>query len=898
MPFEPFFEIESTKPKRNRLEDLRYNNPGEPDCHNCGLDKLGCKRPRIPVTGKGRKKVLFVLEAPGDTEDKLGKNVVGDTGTFLANTLKPEKIILHEDCWTINSVNCRPPKNRKPSDHEMLCCRPFLLKTIEELKPKHIWLFGGAAVSTYLGDRFKKKAIGRWVGITFPDPENGAWVTSLYHPSYLLRNPKDEHLKATNKRYIKKAAQTLGWKPFEFVNYEEQVVILTQFKKVMFHLKRIFRSKPEITIDYEATGLKPYKLGHKIYCVSIDDGERSYVFPLQRPGHWSQKEYEEIWNLYLDILEDPEIPKTAHSRNMEDSWSTQILGAKKVRGWDWCTMHTAHLIDTRKNYCGLKFQSFIHFGVKGYEDEIKPFLTTDKGAEFNNIQNAPPEKLHLYCGLDTVLTRELKKVQQQYLINCPDLKAARRFTMEGLEGLMEVQNRGIPGDKQYFEAENQRLTKRINRLERLIYQNEEVELFKKKTGRSFNYRSTKDLQVLFFDVLNLKPIKYTNEKETNTAVDKEVLMKMDSKVASNITLCKKFLKIRDTYLAQFFREITEKERIHPVQNLHIAGTHRSSQNSPNFQNIPVRDEDAKRSCRSGIKASKETRLVEKDYGSQEVRIIGCYSEDPVLIKYIEDSSTDMHRDEAASIFILPKNRVHKMIRFYAKNCWVFPQFYRSWYKSCSKDLWKNVVMPDLETADGESIQEHLKSKGIYTEQSFEKHCKKVEGVFWDKYKGVKRWQNKVLKAYLQKGYVETFFGHRRTGFLTPNEVVNTPIQGTAFHCLLWSLKEAVKRIPDMGFRSRINNQIHDSMKSEVYPDEQTEYIEMVRSIAEDEIREKHKWLIVPLLLEIEMTPIGGSWYQKEEVFLADEKFGSGLWHGMWVSLDKEKNVKHVYNEEY
>lgn len=893
MALKGFFTIESTKPKRNNLENLRYNQPGEPDCANCGLNKQGCKRPFIQPTGKGRRGILGIAEAPGATEDTMGQNLVGDAGTFLYNTLKPLGIDLYEDLLTINSVNCRPPGNRKPTDHEMMCCRPFLLKTIEEFKPKHIWLFGGSAVSTYLRDRFKNKSIGRWVDIPFPDPENGAWVTAQYHPSFVMRG-KNDNLRAVNQKYLRKAVNRSLWAPYDFPDLQSQVTILSEYKRVVFHLNRILRTKPEITIDYETTGRKPYKIGHKIYCVSIDDGERSYVFPLQRPGYWKEEELREILRLYTAILEDPEILKTAQGRNYEDTWSTTIIGAK-VKGWDWCTMGTAHLIDSRPKYSGLKFQGFIHFGIKGYEDEIKPFLESDKNEEFNSIQNAPAEKLHLYCGTDTVITRELKKVQKKYLADNPDLERARKFLMEGLWALSKVQNEGILADKSYFEDQNLRLTKRIDRLELKIYQSDEAERFRRFTGKNFNYKSNKDLQILFFKVLGLTPVKFTNEEENNESVDAEVINGIDSPIARDILQCKKFIKIRDTYLAQFFREITEEGRIHPIQNLHIATTHRSSQDHPNGQNIPVRDEESKRICRSGIVASlkgetEKIRIVEKDYGSQEVRIIACYSEDPVLISYINDPTTDMHRDEASGLFILPKDRVSKMIRFYSKNCWVFPEFYKSYYVNCAKDLWKNVIEPNLKTSDGEPIQEHLKSKGIYTKGSFEEHCKKVEGYFWDKYKGVKKWQDQVIKKYQTLGYVESFFGHRRTGYLSPNDIVNSPIQGTAFHCLLWTLKEAMKRIPEHGFKSRINNQIHDSLNSRVYVEEQTPYIQMIQQIAEVEIRKEFSWLIVPLILEIEMTPIGGSWYQKEEVTLNDK--------GQWCSYNKDKTVKHVYDENY
>jgi len=894
MALKGFFQIESTEPRRNankELLDKRYNHPGDPDCSSCGLDKKGCKRPRIPVTGNGRRNILGIAEAPGATEDTLGKNLVGEAGQFLEKSLKPLGIDLHRDLYLINSVNCRPPENRKPTDHECLCCRPLLLKTIEEIKPDHIWLFGGTSVSTYIRDRFKNTTISRWVNLPFPDPENGAWVTAQYHPSFVMRG-KNDNLRAINQIYLKKAVGRLSWNPYEFPDFDSQVTILLEFKKIIFHLKRILRTKPSITIDYESTGVKPYKIGHKIYCVSIDDGDQSYVIPLQRPGYWKEEEWSEIHRLYVEILEDPKILKTAQGRNFEDSWSSVVLGAD-VKGWDWCTMTASHLIDSREKFTGLKFQAFLRFGITGYEEEIAPYLKSDKGEEFNNIHNAPPEKLHHYCGLDTVNTRELKKWQKSFFDRHPKLEAARQFTMDGLEALMSVQNEGIVADRAYYDEQNAFLGDEIEKLTLQIYQSKEAEKFKKRTGKSFNYKSSQDLQILFFDILGYTPKKFTNKDETNASVDAEVVSSINSPIAKKILRVKKLYKVKNTYLAQFFREITEEGKIHPVQNLHIATTHRGSQDHPNFQNIPVRDEESKKVCRSGIVASLDpeepVRLGEKDYGSQEVRIIACYSEDPVLIDYINDPTTNMHRDEAAALFILPEERVSKDIRFYAKNCWVFPQFYKSWYGSCAKDLQKNVIIPNLKTADGEKIQDHLKSKGIYTEQSFENHCKRMESAFWDKYKGVKKWQDKTIKKYLEQGYVGTFFGHRRTGFLSPNEIVNSPIQGTAFHCLLWTLKKVKDRIKDLGFRSRPNNQIHDSIKSKIYVEEQNEYIQMVKTIAEDEIREQNGWLIVPLLLEIELCPIGGNWYQKEEVFFEG---------GTWVSKNKDGSIKNVYDENF
>jgi hypothetical protein len=52
--------------------------------------------------------------------------------------------------------------------------------------------------------------------------------------------------------------------------------------------------------------------------------------------------------------------------------------------------------------------------------------------------------------------------------------------------------------------------------------------------------------------------------------------------------------------------------------------------------------------------------------------------------------------------------------------------------------------------------------------------------FWDEFRGVKEWQQGLLQSYERKGYVETLDGRRRRGPMTLNQIINHPIQGTAF----------------------------------------------------------------------------------------------------------------------
>ena len=175
-------------------------------------------------------------------------------------------------------------------------------------------------------------------------------------------------------------------------------------------------------------------------------------------------------------------------------------------------------------------------------------------------------------------------------------------------------------------------------------------------------------------------------------------------------------KVESTYFGQIVRE-THENVLHTVYNLHTTRTGRSSSTSPNWQNLPKRDEMAKNYVRRGICAPPGQHLFEADYGSLEVRIAACYTKDPKLINYILDPSTDMHRDSALEIFNLKRKefdsldkKFGKMIRFHAKNGFVFANFYGSSPKSCAKTLWK--IAPDLQVTKDMSMMDHLNYQGF------------------------------------------------------------------------------------------------------------------------------------------------------------------------------------------
>ncbi len=131
--------------------------------------------------------ILFVFEAPGETEVQQGVPVIGRAGQLFRKYLQ-DYIISNNLSWFItNTCLCRPPENRTPTKNEINLCSPFLEKVIQYTNPKLIVASGSTAK-----DRFeiKKSGIlnirGLYKYVDSIGKERDVFLT--VHPSYLLRN--------------------------------------------------------------------------------------------------------------------------------------------------------------------------------------------------------------------------------------------------------------------------------------------------------------------------------------------------------------------------------------------------------------------------------------------------------------------------------------------------------------------------------------------------------------------------------------------------------------------------------------------------------------------------------------------------------------------------------------
>lgn len=150
-------------------------------CRKCPL----AERRRNVVFGVGNRNadVMFIGEGPGEQEDLMGQPFVGPAGRLLDDMM----CIIDLDrnnTYIANIVKCRPPGNRDPQDAEQEACIDYLRAQVALVKPKIIVCLGRIAAKRIIEPEYRiTRQHGTWV------QKGDIWMTAIYHPSALLRDP-------------------------------------------------------------------------------------------------------------------------------------------------------------------------------------------------------------------------------------------------------------------------------------------------------------------------------------------------------------------------------------------------------------------------------------------------------------------------------------------------------------------------------------------------------------------------------------------------------------------------------------------------------------------------------------------------------------------------------------
>lgn len=150
----------------------------------CTLCEELCSTRTQTVFGVGSPsaRLVFIGEGPGADEDRLGEPFVGAAGKLLNKILAASQL-KREDVYILNTVKCRPPRNRNPNESEIQNCWGYAQRQLDVIQPEFICCLGAVAAKTMLQT---KQSLGRLRGRFHS--WKGAKLVVTYHPAYLLRN--------------------------------------------------------------------------------------------------------------------------------------------------------------------------------------------------------------------------------------------------------------------------------------------------------------------------------------------------------------------------------------------------------------------------------------------------------------------------------------------------------------------------------------------------------------------------------------------------------------------------------------------------------------------------------------------------------------------------------------
>lgn len=350
-------------------------------------------------------------------------------------------------------------------------------------------------------------------------------------------------------------------------------------------------------------------------------------------------------------------------------------------------------------------------------------------------------------------------------------------------------------------------------------------------GEEFNINSPKQLGVILFEKLELKPVKKT---KTGYATNADVLEKLRDKhpIVNFIMEYRQLAKLKSTYCDGLRAVVNPNtHRIHSVFTQTVTVTGRLSSTEPNLQNIPTRTELG-REIRKMFVAKEGYVLVDADYSQIELRVLAHIANDETMINAFRNNE-DIHAVTASQVLGIPLEDVTKEQR------------------SSAKAVNFGIVYGIGEFSLAQDLHISVKEAKAYIES------------YLEKYHGVRNYMESIKEQAKKDGYVKTMLNRIRyiPELKSPNYnirqfgervALNTPIQGTAADIIKFAMVRVDNRLINEGLKSKLILQVHDELIVEAHKDE----VDKVKQILSEEMQSAME-LNVPL--KVDMST-GHSWY--------------------------------------
>lgn len=831
------------------MSDRRKNCP-----EGCPRFSEDLGHPCLFGVGPKAAKIMLVGENPGWQEDKKGIPFIGKSGELLNKTLK--EVGLNRDAiYITNAVKCfTHNEETKPTKKELTCCKKYLFSEIKKVQPTVIGALGATAMELLL----HRTKISKFKNNVFMNEQFNIKVVPTYHPAHVLRNPG-------NYRSFVKGIEILAdeVEAKEILLYKKekaQHIILEDPKKIHKAFDRLFDGE-EFSMDVETSSLD-YRTA-RILSIQFSWKERTGV-----AISWAILTAND--DLFTRLKKLLATDKLKIGQNIKFDIQMLLANKIRTKTPWFDTMLAHHLLDENSDHDleTLTLQN-THMGEYWAKlEKLKWKIAKDNDIKKSEVTYDlfPQKDLLSYGAKDADVTIRLKKLFIERLKKEELYNLFTDHVMAFTPVIVEAEFRGIKINREKLAGLLVDYNIKLDKLEEGLYENDEVkeyemyrqkeaekeltEKYKETTGKlagkyeksknlksrfpngideyleyrhpggvaaytkkklkeekcKFNFRSTKQLQELFFDQMGLKPVKQT---KTGFSTDHDTLEILEDQGVEFITQLlehRKLGKYISTYLVSTYEKSKIDGRIHTNYWQHGTVTGRTSSKNPNLQNLP-RDAMDLKDC---FIADPGYTFVEADLGQAEFRCWAHYSEDPDMLAAIH-SGMDIHTVAAMHVFNLPAEKITKEMRTAAKNA-VFGLMFGRGAKSIAKQY------------------------GITIEQA-----EGVQEWFFDQFPVAAEWIERRPKIAESKGYVKTWFGRKRR---LPNirsdtkevrgeaerQAKNSPIQGQSADMTKAYMVATLKRARKAEINCFPSGEIHDAGIFQVKEGQEMDFIKIYTNV--------------------------------------------------------------------
>lgn len=577
-------------------------------------------------------------------------------------------------------------------------------------------------------------------------------------------------------------------------------------------------------IDTETTSLNQMQAQVVGVCLAVtrEDKMHACYIPLAHDYEDApqQLDREMVLNALKPILEDANIHKVG--QNLKYDWHVLKNHGITMYGMQFDTMlesYTLNSVATRHNmddlalkYLGRRTVHFEEIAGKG-----KKQLT------FNQIDIDTAAN---YAAEDAEITLQLHQTLWPQLQQEPELaKVLTDIEMPLMPVLAKIEHNGVLIDTDMLAKQSEELSVKLDELE------QKAHLI---AGEKFNLNSSKQLQTILFENLELPIIKKTPKGAPSTAEPVLVQLAEDGHEMPTLILeYRSLAKLKSTYTDSLPKQINPQTgRIHTSYQQAVASTGRLSSTEPNLQNIPVRTAEGRR-IRHAFIPRPGYKILAADYSQIELRIMAHLSADEGLLNAFA-AGKDIHQATAAEIFGVPVESVTTEQRRSAKAV-----NFGLIYGMSAFGLAKQLNVPR------NVAQDYI-------------------NLYFARYPGVLTYMEQTKENAKEHGYVSTLGGRRlylpdiksRNGQLrqyAERTAINAPMQGTAADIIKTAMIAIDKWLDETDLDLQMIMQVHDELVFEVAEKDLSAAEEKIKQLMESAMQ-----LDVPLLVE---AGVGDNWEQ-------------------------------------